>query len=255
MSDTGLILAGDVFVGPYSGLSFLGYYGTPINCTEFTLQPGDVETVDRSSRKRASYGQALDSITRPSPWTLSMTTDTMNTETLRMAFLGDTDSLSDTGASVTDEEVTAAHDLWVPLAHRNIDTGQAITVTGSGGSPSYTEDTDYVIDARNGMIRVLSTGGIADAATIEVSYTFTTLAGTKIDGAQVTDLPLRVMIDGRNLANDHRVAVIVHRANLVPASPADLMGEDFVSTQFSGTMITPTGKAGPFEFQDLGAEA
>lgn len=71
--------------------------------------------------------------------------------------------------TITDESVTAAHNTWVSLAHKMLEPG-TVVVTGSGGSPTYTEGTDYVMDYLDGAIYVLSTGGISNGATILVDY-------------------------------------------------------------------------------------
>lgn len=253
--DRGLILAGDIYVGLYSGTAFQGYFGDAINVTELTLQPGDVETKDRVSKKRATFGQALDSVILPQPWTLSLTTNTQNLDTLKMAFLGSSAAVSVTGASVTDEAVSAVHDLWVPLANRNLNSGATFEVTGSGGTPTYVLDTDYQVDFRNGMIRVLSTGSIADGADLLVDYTYLDLAGTKVEGAQVTSINARILLDGYNLADNERVSCLIHKATLVPTTPADLMSDEFMATQFSGTMVTPAGETAPFRYEELGTDS
>lgn len=253
--DRGLILAGDIHVGLYSGNSFLGYFPTPINVTEFVLQPGDVETKDRVSKKRETFGQALDSVVLPQPWSLQFTTDTQNLDMLKMAFLGSDAAVSVTGSTVTDEAVVAAHDLWVPLAQRNLDSGASFVVQDVTDTTTYVLDTDYQVDFRNGMIKVLSTGSIGAGDTLHIDYAYLSLTGTKIEGAQQNSISARILLDGRNLTDNERVSCLIHKATLTPVTPADLMSEEFMATQFSGTMVTPSGETAPFRYEELGTEA
>jgi hypothetical protein len=77
-------------------------------------------------------------------------------------------------ATVTDEAVTSDESAWVAMANKRLTPG-TVVVTGSGGTPTYTEDTDYLIDIANGELYTLSTGSIGDATTLEVDYTYTAI--------------------------------------------------------------------------------
>lgn len=252
--DRGLILAGDIFVGLYSGAVFQGYFSGAINVTELVLQPGDVETKDRVSKKRSTFGQALDSIIIPQPWSLAFTTNTQNLDTLKMAFLGASSAVSVTGTTVTDEEVTAKLGLWVPLAQRNLDDQATFEVQDETDTTTYVLDTDYSVDFRNGMILAIEGGAISADEVLHVDYTYKDLTGTKIEGAQQTSIAARILLDGHNLADNERVSCLIHRATLSPTSPADLMSEDFMATQFTGTMVTPSGLSAPFRYEELGVD-
>ena len=47
-----------------------------------------------------------------------------------------------------------------------------VVVTGTGGSPTYTEDTDYSVDLVAGTIARLSGGSISEGDTVEISYEY-----------------------------------------------------------------------------------
>ena len=76
--------------------------------------------------------------------------------------------------AVSDEAVTASDDTWVAMANKYLTPGTAV-VTLSGGTPTYVEGSDYVIDYAGGRIMTLSSGDIADAASLEVDYTYTAI--------------------------------------------------------------------------------
>lgn len=73
--------------------------------------------------------------------------------------------------SITDEAATSDEGAWVDLDNARIQPG-TVTVTGSGGTPTYTEGTDYVIDYADGQLWTLAAGSIGDGTTLEVDYTY-----------------------------------------------------------------------------------
>lgn len=88
--------------------------------------------------------------------------------TLMLALMSNTPATqSQTVSTVTDEAFTARHDKWVRVANRKI---SSVVVTSSPAGTTYTVNTDYEVDAELGMIRVKSTGTIADAASLLVDY-------------------------------------------------------------------------------------
>jgi hypothetical protein len=76
--------------------------------------------------------------------------------------------------TVTDEAVTADHDDWVALDYKRATPG-TVVVTNSGGTVTYTEGSDYVVDYANGQIMALSTGSITNAQSLLVDYQYTAI--------------------------------------------------------------------------------
>lgn len=250
----GLILAGDVKLGFFDNAgAFLGYSADPINVTELTPTPGEGDQRDRISRMRDTFGQALDSITLPAPWTLTFTTDNISRDILRGLFLGLDEDITVASGTATGEVVVARHDKFVPLANQNILASPAPTVTASGGTPAYTEGTDYEIDLRNGQIRAFSTGAIADASDMEVGYSFGGKTGFRINAAKVESLQVAMLLDGRSLRPEDSGKIIrwlAPKVTIRPAGGNDLKGDDWFSPQFSGTLITPVGSSAPFFYEE-----
>jgi hypothetical protein len=79
----------------------------------------------------------------------------------------------ETGESgtVTDEAATSDEGDWIALANKRVKPG-TVVVTGTGGTPTYVEGTDYVVDYANGKLFTLASGTIGDATTLEVDYQY-----------------------------------------------------------------------------------
>lgn len=73
--------------------------------------------------------------------------------------------------AVTDEVVTADHGVWVAMAKKRQRPG-TVVVTDSGGTTTYVEGTDYVIDYEDGALMALAAGSITDGQSLKVDYTY-----------------------------------------------------------------------------------
>ncbi|WP_022949517.1 phage tail tube protein [Methylohalobius crimeensis] len=212
------------------------------NATKFSIQPQS-ETKSRPSRMRATYGQALDTVQIPAPSAISVILDEVNKDNLALAFMGSVGAYSQTGASVTDESVTAKLDKWVDLSDRNV---SSVVVTDDPMSTTYTEGTDYEVHARLGMIKALSGGSIGEGDPLLVDFTSGDIAGNRVQGATQPIIRGEFILDGKNFADDSLSIVTVWEATLAPSSEFDFLAEDFAPIELGGTVVTPAGKTEPF---------
>ena len=94
-------------------------------------------------------------------------TDTSPTRIYYEAYAGE----SGAAPTVTDEDVTSDEGAWVELDYKRIRPG-TVVVTGSGGTPTYAEGTDYVIDYEEGKLWTITGGSIGDATALKVDYVY-----------------------------------------------------------------------------------
>ena len=257
MSTGGLILAGDVRLGFYDNSgAFLGYMQDPINVTELTPVPGEGEEIVRESRMRDTYGQALDALTAPAPYTVTFTTDTISREILRALFLGLDTDITVASGSITEEPIIARVGKWVPTSQVML-AESGLTVTTNGGSPTtLTKDTDYLVDLRNGAILALPGGAISEGDTILVSASYGGREGFKISAGRREAITAAFLLDGRSLRPEDSGKVIrwkADRINFRPAGGNDLMSQEWLSAQFSGTILIPQGASEPFTYEEYSA--
>lgn len=250
----GLLARGDIYLGAFdSNGAFLGYYSAPVNGVTLQLTPGEAEEITRESRMRDTAGQALSSVSVPGPWTITFATDEMgNKRVIGMALSGESQDITETGASFTDESVVAQHDLWVPIgSHRNLDQGTPPTVETDPAGTTYVADTDYVIDYRNGRIKALSGGSITDGENLLIDGTTLDVTGNKVIGATKESAKTRIFFDGKNLDGDSPMTLLIHEVNLRATGGVDFITDEFAVAEMEGTLITPTGMSGPFIYEDL----
>ena len=257
MSTGGLILAGDCRLGFYNDAgAFLGYMKDPINVTELTPVPGEGEEIVRESRMRETYGQALDALTAPAPYTVTFTTDTISREILRALFLGLDTDINVASGTITNEVITARLGKWVPTSQVML-VSSGITVTDGGTTPvPYVRDTDYLVDLRNGAILALPGGDITEGQQISVSASYGGRSGFKISAGRREAITAAFLLDGRSLRPEDSGKVIrwkADRINFRPAGGNDLMGQEWLAAQFSGTILIPQGADEPFTYEEYSA--
>jgi hypothetical protein len=223
--------------GVSQGLVLLG------NCTKFEILPA-AETKDLVSRKRDTAGQTLASVTKAQPTTISLTLNEYDKDIMAVAFLGTVATQTGAGASVTDEVLVAIHDKYAYLDHRAV---SSVVVTNTGGGTTYTVDVDYVVNARLGWIKVLSTGSIGDGDSLKVDYTWAAEDGYTVSGATEPIVKCRFLLDGKNDVNGKKCIVDVYEANVKPSSPIDFLKDDYAELELEGTLVTPTGLSLPFD--------
>lgn len=250
----GLLARGDIYIGTFNADgTFRGFFKDAVNGVTMQLTPGEAEEITRESRMRDTAGQALSSVSVPGPWTITFATDDMgNKRVLAMALSGEDEDISESAGAFTDEEVVAAHDLWVPIGpHRNLDANTPPTVSDSGDTTTYTEDTDYVIDYRNGRIRALSAGSITDGEDLLVDGTTLEVTGDRILGATKQTVKTRLFFDGKNLDGDTPFNGEIYEVNLRASGGVDFITDEFATAEMEGTLVTPSGKNHPFYFENL----
>ena len=87
-----------------------------------------------------------------------------------------------------------------------------------------------------------------------MDYTLAAKSGFRVEGAKRTSFDVSLLLDGHNLANDHRVLMLAHHIKLTPQGGFDMMEQAIKAAQVGGNMITPAGMSNPFIYEDLGLD-
>ncbi len=247
---SGLVCAGNGYLDLYSSGALTGERG-PFNFTKVAVDPGKATILDRISYMRDTFGQVLDSVSFRGTAALSLEMDDAGTDALQMMLLGTMTSISTAAGSVlvgAPESITAHLGYWSKLAQRNVGS---VVIKDATNTTTYVNGTDYTLDSVAGMVKALSTGAITDGAILHASYTYGLLSGSQIIAATETEVRCQFRLDGKNLTNQKKVELLCYEAVLVPSGSLDLIGKKFVTFTLAGSLVTPTGKSGPFEYREI----
>ena len=210
------------------------------NIPELTL---DIE-VDKYEHKESESGSRLLDLTmikeKKGKFTFKL-------ENLSLANLAE--YLFGTSATVAGGTVTAemvripkgAKELRFPLAHPGV---SAVVVKDDTGTTSYALNTDYTIDAKNGVLILPAAGDIvADAAAavgdyIEVSVGYTYASYTNMEAFTSASSPERYLrFEGLNTADGTSVIVDLFRCQFDPLTGYGLINDEVASVQVTGYLL------------------
>ena len=115
----------------------------------------------------------------------NLTVDEVDDDNLALFVIGDKSTIAQAATPVVDEAITVLQDRYYQLGQFDQQPdrrarGRQRRVTGPSGTPSYTVDTDYTVDAVLGRLYIVPGGGIADESGIEVDYTPAVKSRTQI---------------------------------------------------------------------------
>lgn len=254
----GQSIVGDLRLGIFSGGNFAGYIDTPINASTLTVTPGESTPVNRQSNNRTTAGQALGSFQNvTAPPTGAVTFDELVRRALEVALLSDSEDIAISAGTAVTETVTVFElDVWVPMTNANI-VAAGFTATAPG-STSLTIDTDFKLDLRNGLIKFLSTSAnVAKNDDVDLSYDHSGVTGVKHNSFTQQQVKARLLMDGTNRENNHRIRALIFEINLRPSNGFSLIGpaDGFNTVDAEGPIITPSGFTTPMIWEDHGPEA
>lgn len=167
---------------------------------------------------------------------VSITMHDLSPENLAMAMYGETSEVA--AGSVVDEAVTAKHDELVLLDNVG---ATSVVVKNQAGDTTYTVDTDYTVTS-SGII-VLSTGTIADDASLKVSYDYP--AQDVVQGLTSDAGEYELIFEGINEARSGKQATVVaHRVRFGAAANLDLIGDDYAGLELTGKLLSDDSQVG-----------
>jgi len=212
------------------------------NCTEFVPKP-DSERKEQTANGRSNWGQVLASVTLAKPMTAKITFNQLDANLFAAAFFGTNTILTQTAGNITPAvSVTVIEDKWVDTGVMMLNVPVFMDATDT---TTYTENTDYVLNKRLGMIKVLSTGAISTGDVLHMTGTKAAITGSSMAAMTKSNVRIRVKLDGQNFADGRNFIADIYQMRLAPTSEFSLISDDFVDVTFEGSLETPTGGTEP----------
>lgn len=243
---SGLILAGDLYIDILSAAGARTGLLEAVNCTQFAFTESS-DLKQRTSRGKATYGQALDVQGIKKPGQLDITVDESSKEVFAMAILGAISSMTKVAGEVEagDEQVTAVLGKIVQLA--NLDVTGLVLKSHATPATSYVLGEDYeIVSPEAGLIRILADGAITDGELLDPAYSYGAQAGSIISGGAQPTVNAYLYLDGKNLVTGKGVIAEVDCAIFTPKSALDLLNGDFVPYKLGSTLKTLPGQTSPY---------
>lgn len=247
---SGLMLSGNIFIDRLTDTgASTGLIG-PINVTQLAINTPSNENV-RGSKKKISYGQALDIVKTAQPTEVTIAFDDQPAELLAMALLGDTAEINQGSGTATDEAVTLpANGRWAKLAQSNL---AEVGITGAIVTPAGPLDVavDLEINYAAGLVRAKKGGAMEAGGAITLTYQYNAISGISVKGGLRPQIRARILGDMKNLATGKNAKLDIFEAVLAPTNAVDFMASEFVSTTLAGKIKLLDGKDAPFQYDEL----
>jgi len=198
-----------------------------------------VENDERSVPNFRGGGGKAASTSRITGVNLSGNFYNFSAENMALALRGDTSTV--TSSAITDEAITAASTLDRLVNTANmIDITVAPVVTGSGGSPTYVENTDYTVSSAG--IIPLSTGSITAGLALLIDYTSVT--ATKVEALTQAGEEFELVIAGLNEETNKPFRFVGYKWKPSATSGLSLLSDDYSSFPIEGELILDLTKSG-----------
>ena len=247
--DNLLKFEGSVYVGPLNADTdaFEGYYADPIECRVFEISREDGEVTELKSKQRDRYDQLIDSEETSGTASLAVEFLEVPANIMAILFAGLNTAFTQTAGAVTSQPVTiAALDRWFNLPHDYLDDGVAAVVKNEAEDVTYVVNDDYVIDYRQGLIKIPTGSDIEVGDVLHLNYTKEAKTGITTSGETNLKGNFRLRFDGKNRYTGKDTYGEVAQVNLKSTEAVDLLSSEPITAKLEGPMVTPTGYTAPY---------
>lgn len=206
----------------------------------------DIETTNFEHKESETGSRLTDlTIVKEKKGKFSFKLENLSLDNLALGLWGTKATVAaGTAVSETIAIPTAGLDLRYMLGNPDVSN---VVVKDATDVTTYVVDTDYKVDALNGVITPLSTGTITAGASIHVTYDH---AGhTKMDAFTSAAAPERwLRFEGLNTVDNSRVVIDIFKAQFDPLTGYGLLNEDLGSVDMKGTILADTLRASGSKF-------
>lgn len=220
------------------------FYG-PINITKAETTPITQEDDDNISNIAGSIGEVLASVPKPTEaGALSMEFNSMPKDLLNLVIGADDTTLTQTTGAVTDELVTTALNVWVPLANQYLSsTGFSLKTSGDVA----VDAAKYSVDYNDGLI--MATHADAVGVGMKASYTKEAVAGETYSGGKAKSAYLMLRGPAYNKWTQQWGRLVIVKASVSNSQAHDWVKGGWMAGTLSGKLLTPIGYTAPYIFQ------
>lgn len=226
------------------GVAPTSYHG-PINFTQIEVTPPAGEFDDLTSNMEDDWGAALASVRRPTDVPqVSIAYNTFPRASLALMLGATVTDLSQTGTGKTDQAVTTILDEWVKLPDRHIDASSVEYATAA--TPETPLSNALIeIDPILGMVKALDAGAVG---AMVFDYDTNDAAGEVYAGGQNLNSVIQLVGTCTNRATGKRGTLDMWQCVVGPTTPVDFAVAQYLSGTLGGRLVTPSGKASPYDF-------
>lgn len=216
------------------------------NAAVFSYAPGDEKKI--TSKRRDRYEQTIYSELLPGESSLSLTLLELPGAILARIFYGDQAETSVVSGTITAAPTTITlANTWYSLGHRYFNPAVAVVVKDVTDTTTYVEGEDYILDRRNGQIKIPATGSDIDPGdVVHVSGSYLAYKVLTIRGGVQPQETFYITADMLNRPDKQDMSIEIYEAKLGNDGDVDLFSSDPLTATMTGPLITPSDKNEPY---------
>lgn len=210
------------------------------NCPAFNLAVAD--ELKKLKGSMTGFAVDIESAHISRGLTAKITLTDFTKENLALATGGSAGTLAQTGATVTDESVTASaiQGRWYPCLKRTL-TNVSVKAGTLGAETAKTLTTDYLLDAATGRIGIVEGGGIAAGNSVLVTYTYATQTLQTVAGGASTDIYGYLRFIG-DPPTGPKYDVEIWRCQITPDGEVGMISDDFATFNVTVTILDDSAR-------------
>ncbi len=222
----------------------------PVNFTKLEVTSQTQESDDLVSNIEGSIGENLASVQRPTESAkLSAELNYMSPQMFALLIGADLSEVAQTTGDITDEAVTLAVGLWVPLANKYLSSTGMTLKTAADAT---VDPTHYAVDTINGLIKALDSTG---ATGTKFSYSKAARTVEMHKAGKAKSAYVMLVGTGTEKVSQKRCRIVVHKASLAGSGVFDPVTGKYVSGTLEGKLITPSTETSPWQYESLDLDA
>jgi len=192
--------AGDLYVFPIDALGNKTGGASPLgHVTVANIGAPETEDAEEKSRATANYDETIRTESGSISQIFSVTTKSNTLENVMLALGGTTSAKTQTaGSDATPQNITAELGKVFALNGKNLDPATMPLVQDETDTTTYVLDTDYEIDSKAGLIKILEGGSITEAEVLHVTSTWLEYNGDEVKANKALDSFYRLEVVNKN---------------------------------------------------------
>lgn len=224
----GLVYSGELYAQAYSSGVLQSKVIGPFETTSFSLAPEN-EQQTRTSNIPGSAGLARGTLSRKKPTKFTLKANALNADIAALFLLATSGTMTATSGSVTGESVTFTElDTWYKLGARNV---SSVAITGK------TINTDFVVNAKAGLIMALSTGSYTADATASVNYSKGAISAPRMSIGALAKSDVKFFGRLVNEETQSEAWLEITKCTVTPSGEIPLIGSGYSEMTLNGIGI------------------
>ncbi len=234
---------GDLILHEYSSDTVYSEFGIDLkHVVEFTMDAPEIVSIEEKGMGRLDGGLTIAKDIMETSQGCTIKSKSMTRDALRIALMGTDSDFTQSAGNDGPSDFDTVHEKWALTGKLKLDPATPPVITHSTGSPTYVEDTDYVVDYHTGSIMTLSEGACTATQTVKLTKNWLAITvGFEITANTEQNQQYYVEMKCYDDLRLKHSMLIVPKIEFELASVLAFINSEFQELDLKGTMLKMDG--------------